>query len=136
MDSTKTPYLTIEVSKTDFAKIYRRRIADIFFQPDHTICLRNEFVRVKTPFNDEWFGDFKILKITMVDNKWRIFLGEQLTFVAGGNRDKRWFQNDYENQPKKHQEGVEKRMKTLYYSNRKLYNELKEQEKNKNNDNN
>ena len=93
----KVPFITVYVDKITFGKIYRRRFFIVDFIPDETIILNNEFVRIKTAFNEKWFGDFNIEKILMKQNRWQVFLGEQLTFFAQGTREKRWFQNNYEN---------------------------------------
>lgn len=88
----KIPFLTVNVPKSTFGKIYRKRLVEIDFEPDSTIVLRNEFVRIKTDFDAEWYGDFKIKKIIAIDNKWRVFLGEQIDFHAiSPSRDERWW---------------------------------------------
>ena len=91
----KIPFLTVNVPKSTFGKIYRKRLVEIDFEPDNTIILRNEFVRIKTDFDNEWYGDFKIVKIICIQNKWRVFLGEQIDFFAEGTREVRWWEKNY-----------------------------------------
>lgn len=97
LTTEKSNHLTVYVDKKIFAKIYRLRCIDIVFKPDATVLNNNEFVRIKTSFNETWFADFKIAKILMKENIWTVWLGEKQGIYARGNKKVRWFQECYEN---------------------------------------
>lgn len=97
LTTEKSQHLIIYVDKITFAKIYRLRCIDISFVPDVTVIQKNEFVRIKTKFNETWFADFKIAKILMKENQWSVWLGEKQGIYARGSKNVRWFQNNYEN---------------------------------------
>jgi hypothetical protein len=94
-ETQAVPFITIYIDKDTFAKIYKKECFILDFQPTVDVIEKNEFVRIKTKFCEEWFGDFKITKIVMKNNTWQVFLGEMQTFYAYGKKDIRWFQKEY-----------------------------------------